>query len=377
MIQTPEIKVLPAGAYPAYISDSFGKPDYHSPSGEYYPSTLVVSGVHGPEQLAVLASLDMFRTFKDRHESGNMHGHMQILAGVNPYGLIHGTREFMEEPDRNDYGLVPPAPGAPKKPERIHGDPKGNLNRAFRTQPNSVSCTLTGTIYDVKSHISHADIVIDIHNSPLCHNCVLIDNGPYAKAYVKFCHEQGLDFMVRNGPTDTIKRYAIEQGRVGFTIELGGMGDCPGQGDLLRKQTEFLHKLLDAISHIRKNCAITPNYYNGERKTCGGEYFWEYEDFFNQSTPFTTNAMCQEIYHYGKYGFIEYTSDATDIASRPVEAGTELGTIYCIDGTQEKIVAPIAGLVCDFKEHTNVAVPNKELYYIQPVEAALRELKNG
>ena len=167
MIQTPEIKVLPAGAYPAYISDSFGKPDYHSPSGEYYPSTLVVSGVHGPEQLAVLASLDMFRTFKDRHESGNMHGHMQILAGVNPYGLIHGTREFMEEPDRNDYGLVPPAPGAPKKPERIHGDPKGNLNRAFRTQPNSVSCTLTGTIYDVKSHISHADIVIDIHNSPL------------------------------------------------------------------------------------------------------------------------------------------------------------------------------------------------------------------
>ena len=60
-----------------------------------------------------------------------------------------------------------------------------------------------------------------------------------------------------------------------------------------------------------------------------------------------------------------------------MKAGTELGTIYCVDGTQEKIVAPIDGLVCDFKEHTNVAVPNKELYYIQPVEAALRELKNG
>ena len=377
MIQTPDTKVLPAGAYPDFITDYVGNPDYRSPSGERFPSTLIVSGVHGPEQLAVIASLNMFRTFKSRHERGDMHGEMKILAGVNPYGLMHGTREFTEEPDRNDYGLVPLAPGAPKKPERIHGDPKGNLNRAFRTSPGVDRCTLAGTIDVVKARITYADIVIDIHNSPLCHNCVLIDNGPYAKAYVKFCHEQGLDFMVRNGPTDTIKRYAIEQGRVGFTIELGGMGDCPGQGDLLSKQNEFLCKLLDAISHIRKNCAITPNYYNGERKNCGGEYFWEYEDFFKQSTPFTTNAMCQEIYHYGKYGFIEYTSDATDIASRPVEAGTELGTIYCVDGTQEKIVAPIGGLVCDFKEHTNVAVPNKELYYIQPVEAALKELKNG
>ena len=376
MIQTPVTKVLPAGAYPAFISDYAGNPDYRSPSGERFPSTLIVSGVHGPEQLAVIASLNMFRTFKSRHERGDMHGDMKILAGVNPYGLIHGTREFTEEPDRNDYGLVPPAPGATKKPERIYGDPKGNLNRAFRTQPGDERCTLTGTIDEVKAHIAHADIVIDIHNSPLCHNCVLIDNGPYAKAYVKFCHEQGLDFMVRNGPTDTIKRYAIEQGRVGFTIELGGMGDCPGQGDLLSKQNEFLCKLLDAIGRVRENCAIGPDH-AGVRETCDGTHFWEYKDFFKQSTPFTTNAMCQSIYHYGKYGFVEYTSDATDIASEPVEAGTVLGTIYCVDGTQEKIVAPIGGLVCDFKEHTNVAVPNKELYCIQPVEAALKELKNG
>lgn len=376
MIQTPDSKVLPAGAYPDFITDYVGNPDYRSPSGERFPSTLIVSGVHGPEQLAVIASLNMFRTFKSRHERGDMHGEMKILAGVNPYGLIHGTREFTEEPDRNDYGLVPPAPGAPKKPERIHGDPKGNLNRAFRTSPGVDRCTLTGTIDVVKARINYADIVIDIHNSPLCHNCVLIDNGPYAKAYVKFCHEQGLDFMVRNGPTDTIKRYAIEQGRVGFTIELGGMGDCPGQGDLLSKQNEFLGKLLDAIGRVRENCAISPDH-AGVRRTCDGTHFWEYKDFFKQSTPFTTNAMCQSIYHYGKYGFIEYTSDATDIASEPVEAGTALGTIYCVDGTQEKIVAPIDGLVCDFKEHTNVAVPNKELYCIQPVEAALKELKNG
>ena len=376
MIQIPETKGLPAGAYPVFISDKFGNPDSRTPNGERCPTTLIVSGVHGPEQLAVLASLNMFREFKRRYELGEMHGDMKLLAGVNPFGLIHGTREFTEEPDRNDYGLVPPAPGAPKKPERIHGEPKGNLNRAFRTQPGVDRCTLTGTIDAIKAQIAHADIVIDIHNSPLCHNCVLIDNGPYAKAYVKFCHEQGLDFMVRNGPTETIKRYAIEQGRAGFTIELGGMGDCPGQGELLRKQNEFLCKLLKAIGNVRENCAISPDY-AGVRKTCGGTCYWEYKDFFKQSTPFTTNAMCQEIYHYGKYGFVEYTASATDIASEPVKAGDEIGTIYCVDGTQEKIVAPVDGLVCDFKEHTNVAVPNKELYYIQPVEAALKELKNG
>jgi predicted deacylase len=88
---------------------------------------------------------------------------------------------------------------------------------------------------------------VDVHNSPACDNGILVSNNKFASAYIRFAIKNGLHYMLCESETDTIKRYAVYSGNIGFTVELGGMAFAPGFKDVIEKQTEFVFKLLQAL----------------------------------------------------------------------------------------------------------------------------------
>lgn len=341
------------------------------------PSILITSGVHGSEQLAVVSSLRMVREYKKQKEDSRQYldstahlkeidpyfdvGPITLMAGVNPYGLIAGTREFKDEPAAET--------GTPDKD-------KANLNRAFRAEDRSDRYTFEYAVEAIKAEIDFADIVIDVHNSPLIHNCVLIDNGPYARNYVEFCREFGLDFVIREGPADTIKAYAIGQGKVGLTVELAGMGECPYQDLIVAEQTDFIKKVVTATMSVYGPNAIGSHWKDSEKEEFYRHNF-PFSGFMTKRQPFPPSCLAQEIVYRGKFGFVEYNANTANPNGLAVGAGGEIGTVHCIDGVDRKIAMSIDGMVVDFKDYANVAENGKHLFTVQPVKSVFEELKNG
>lgn len=339
------------------------------------PAILIVSGIHGSEQLAVVSSIRMVKNYTERLEKERFYvnsagevkeshpefltGSITLLAGMNPYGMVAGTREFKEEPVVN--------PGLSDKP---------NLNRAFNVDQYQYRYTFGHAVNVIKNSIDNADIVIDVHNSPVIHNCVLIDNGPFAKNYVEFCKKFGIPFILREGPAGTIKSYAIAQGKVGFTVELSGMGDCPNQDELVSGQVAFLNTLVDAAMHV-----YGPN---SKPVLCNATEMEEFQkshflftDFMRTRIPFPPYCLATDVIYRGKFGFVEYGWNATKPNSTAYGEGAIIGVVHCVDGSEEQLAMPIGGYIVDFKEHANVAEPGKTLYTVQPVYPVDEVMKHG
>lgn len=155
---------------------------------------LLISGTHGDEQAAVYAASHALLRF-------NMNDHHSEVEYVtlNIPGLNQNTREM-------------PKPKAPTM----------DFNRAFGCEPeydiDDMTKALKERIYD------WATAVVDVHNSPACDNAILVSNDKFAPAYLRFAIKHGMHYMLRESAADTIKRYAVYSGRIGFTVELGGMG---------------------------------------------------------------------------------------------------------------------------------------------------------
>lgn len=282
---------------------------------------LMVSGVHGNEQLAVLASYQAF--FRIQTEN-LINGKLTLHMGANPRGLVDGTREF---PDWKDPTGLPE---------------DKNLNRAFNGYLEK-----TADMSLVRSTIcvlaNDRDIVLDVHNSPSIHNCVLIDNGPYAKAYVKWCIENKIAYVLRDGPTGTLKARTIERGQVGFTVELGGMGDCMYEGSIQSSQAEFLIKLITALSKVE-----------------------DLNVFKQLDQPFPPIAKMQAFVWHGPYGFIEYKAEVTQADHEMFDSGYEIGHMMIDDGKWHPIFIPQRAWVCCLGNQSHVAVDGSEIFYYQP-----------
>ena len=178
---------------------------------------LLISGTHGNEQAAVYAASHALLKFKMKDH----HSEVKYVT-LNIPGLNQNTREM-------------PKPKAPPM----------DFNRAFGCEPgydiDDMTKALKERIYD------WATAVVDVHNSPACDNAILVSNDKFAPAYIRFAMKHGMHYMLRESAEDTIKRYAIYSGRIGFTVEMGGMGFAPGFKDTIAKQTDFVYKLLDAL----------------------------------------------------------------------------------------------------------------------------------
>ena len=178
---------------------------------------LLISGTHGNEQAAVYATSHALLKFKMANNLSEVE-----YVTLNIPGLNQNTREM-------------PKPKAPNM----------DFNRAFGCEPeydiNDITKALKERICD------WATAVVDVHNSPACDNAILVSNDKFAPAYIRFAIKHGIHYMLRESSADTIKRYAIYSGRIGFTVEMGGMGFAPGFKDTIAKQTDFVYKLLDAL----------------------------------------------------------------------------------------------------------------------------------
>lgn len=281
---------------------------------------LMVSGVHGNEQLAVLSSYEAYSRIKNENL---INGELTLYMGANAPGLVAGTREYTEFKD----------------PSALPED--RNLNRAFPTEEKIDDMEVARS--KVMALEDAATIVLDVHNSTSVHNCVLIDNGPYAKAYVKWCIENDIAYILRDGPQGTLKARTIKRGDIGFTVELGGMGDCMLENSIMTSQIDFLVKLIVSLSKV-ENLSV----------------------FKRPDQPFPPIAKMQAFVWHGPYGFIEYIVDVTQPDHKMFDTGTEIGRMMTEDGNWHEIFIPQRAWVCSLGDQSHVAAEGSEIFYYQP-----------
>lgn len=281
---------------------------------------LMVSGVHGNEQLAVLSSYEAYSRIKNENL---INGELTLYMGANAPGLVAGTREYTEFKD----------------PSALPED--RNLNRAFPTEEKVDDMELARS--KVMALEDAATIVLDVHNSTSVHNCVLIDNCPYAKAYVKWCIENDIAYILRDGPQGTLKARTIKRGDIGFTVELGGMGDCMLENSIMTSQIDFLVKLIVALSKVE-----------------------DLSVFKRPDQPFPPIAKMQAFVWHGPYGFIEYIVDVTQPDHKMLDTGTEIGRMMTEEEKWHEIFLPQRAWVCALGNQSHVAAEGSEIFYYQP-----------
>lgn len=208
-----------------------GKPDGDS------CKILIVAGVHGNEHNAVLAAYRLYRELKQEHDPKCRNKHdIRFILGVNTWGLLKNRREWASRDDVH--------------PDPISQDIPVDFNHVFTTGP--VSGVEKEDAADIKrlieNAIASADVVIDVHNSPACDDIVLLNNDEYTASTIKFLNEIHMpNYMVWESQTSTIKKYAIDHGKTGFTVELGGMTLSRTDDSVMFEQTAFLKTLVNMV----------------------------------------------------------------------------------------------------------------------------------
>lgn len=185
---------------------------------------LVISGTHGNETNAVQDVYDL----NLKYEEQNIHD-VIFCQAWNIAALNAGTREFV------------------KHSNELPDD----MNRAF---PTAEPMDKEESISALKNLIDYADIVIDVHNSEFLKNCVVINNDCRARHYVEFCKKNHIPFIVIESTTNTIKRFALNEDKVGFTVEIGDMNFSDSN-----EGVDFLDKLIKALQATDLETLRNPN----------------------------------------------------------------------------------------------------------------------
>lgn len=178
------------------------------------PDILIISGTHGNETNAVQDVFDLSQSYEYERP-------VSFLQAWNVPALNEHERCFQKEDDE-----IP-----------------DDLNRAFiNAKKKKYDKDLL--ITKVKDATQYKDVIIDVHNSELLKNCIVINNDEHARAYVDFCKAHEIPYIVIESSTDTIKKFALENDQIGFTVEIGDMNfsDSNDSG------VDFLCKLVAALN---------------------------------------------------------------------------------------------------------------------------------
>lgn len=155
---------------------------------------LVISGVHGNETHAVTAVYEFFK--EEKYLQLDFINQITFIFNLNEYGLVSDTRD-------NNYN-----------PEISK-----NCNRLFPTKYE--------TSKQIKEYIeklgTNFDLVLDVHNSPYCIPCALIDYDQNTYRLLEVLKGVEVIPLVRATQIGTLKKYFNKYGRA-YTIELPEMG---------------------------------------------------------------------------------------------------------------------------------------------------------
>lgn len=183
---------------------------------------LIISGVHGNETHSIDVAYELFNRAGELTDVRKI----DFIFAANKYGLEKNTRE-------NGYKETVPT----------------DCNRLFPKEyktPEQLQEYLKGLI-------GEHHLVLDIHNSPMCLPCVLIDFDDKADYLLRYCYNTRLLPLVRATQIGTIKKlfnsyYATDA----FTVELPYMG-------LNNANINGVDYIIDFIEQYQKQCKHAPS----------------------------------------------------------------------------------------------------------------------
>lgn len=169
---------------------------------------LVISGVHGNETHAVAATYQLYENMCKFNSSEI--GKIDFIFNLNEYGLEQDTRDNLYAKETST-----------------------NLNRLFPKEYNTPD--------EIKDYLKkivneNYDLILDVHNSPCCLDCVLIDYDENTNKLLGVLKDSPLEPMVRPTQIGTIKKL-FNKYSYAYTVELGEMGirgDYKASAELLR-----------------------------------------------------------------------------------------------------------------------------------------------
>ena len=189
---------------------------------------LVISGVHGNETHAVASVYALYQTI-DLSKIADRVNRITYIFNLNEYGLEHDTRD-------NNY----------EKEETK------NCNRLFSNEYM--------TSKEIKEYIENLpinyDLILDVHNSPSCVPCVLVDYDENTWRLLSNLKGADLIPLVRCTQIGTIKRYCNRLGWTAYTVELSNMGV---NGDIV-ESSRLLSQFIETVSdNIFNNKTVNIN----------------------------------------------------------------------------------------------------------------------
>lgn len=192
-------------------------------------NVLVLSGVHGNETHANAAITKLCNKVLEEKPYSGLINEIVFITDINTYGLEQDTRD-------NNYE---------EKPVK-------DCNRLF-TKNYKTSEQIKSTIQVLSKNCF--DLVLDVHNSPMCFPCALIDYDVKAKELMRPLLNTEIRPLLRTTNASTIKRY-FNKGNTytyAYTIELPGMGVIGNINKSVELVDDFIIKVCKYIKAHRKS----------------------------------------------------------------------------------------------------------------------------
>lgn len=288
----------------------------------------IISGTHGNESNAVKIVSLLYRALasKDQQPIEGI-GSIEFILGLNDTGLIMNSREYVNFQKSTD------------------------LNRSFETEPASFIFLQS----QVKATVERNDVIVDVHNSPKCMNSFCVDYAYDAPFFVEFLTRCSIPFTLRPTSNSTIKKFANDSGKIGFTLELDNMGYSSDKTQI-STAIDFLKKFLEAVKTMH-----VPKAYDADQATIwtGGSYGSSKEVSFLDLHKY----LAYDIISHSN-GLIEYAKE-TPLTS--YQKGELIANVVAYDGTLlEQLKAPDNGFMTCISESWHIS-ENESLGELQPL----------
>lgn len=258
-------------------------------------NVLIIAGVHGNETHAVSAVYSLARESFEA-ELCEYVNTVTYIFNLNEYGLISDTRD-------NFYT----------------NELSNNCNRLFPTNYE--------TPQEVKDYITNLDLsydlVLDVHNSPYCLPCVLVDYDNNAERLLRPLKGAELVPLVRATQIGTIKKHFNGWGSFAYTVELPEMGVRGNINESVALLKQFIQ-------------VVSKNLHTSEEGT----------------VPDLQNILTQQLYTSVNQGIINYTRSSNSITGEYKE-GERICEVYDLADSShiEYVNAPYDGVLYDIDDN--------------------------
>ena len=162
--------------------------------------------------------------------------------------LIFNNRNMTENLDIDFFDI---------SSDSIGRDVAFNLNRLDEIDRLSY---ISMQMQSLKNHIQNYDIILDLHNSEICKNVLLVSSGnfknpgknDYTKWKIDKANKKYKKMVIwRESKFVSISEYARNLGKISFTVEFNGMNT--NKKFTPKKDINFLFKSIELCKHLFKN----------------------------------------------------------------------------------------------------------------------------